>query len=115
MARTRKTKREREQEWANAERRAWEEFRPKLAALRSFIDAEILVTQAPPPDTPGRRYYSNLGFFLQEFTVPGGSSNAERSLYLQFIEHIGKGGELKAGAGQIVGERLRRAMRAKTT
>jgi len=32
MTRRRKTKREREDEWYEAQRCAWEEFRPKLAA-----------------------------------------------------------------------------------
>jgi hypothetical protein len=112
MARKQKTKREREQEWANADRRAWEEFRPKLAALRSFVDAELLVTQSPPPDSPGRRYYSNLDFFLQDFTFPGGSSAAERSLYLQFVQRLDTAGALKPGAAQEVGERLRRTIRS---
>jgi hypothetical protein len=110
MARKRKTKREREREWAEADRHAWEQFRPKLAALRSFIDAKILVAQAPPPDSSGRRYYSNLGFFLQEFTLPGGSSEAERSLYLQFIERLDSAGALKPGAAQEVREKLRRTI-----
>lgn len=110
MATKRKTKREREHEWAEADRRAWEEFRPKLAALRSFIDAKILMAQTPPPDSPGRRYYSNLSVFLQDFTVPGGSSSAERSMYLQFIQRLDSAGALKPGAAQEVGERLRRAI-----
>jgi hypothetical protein len=74
MARGRKTKAEREQEWQAADRRLWEEFRPRLEALTSFVDARLFVDDAPPRDSPGRRYYSNLGFFLQAFTVPEGSS-----------------------------------------
>lgn len=112
MARKQKTKREREHERAEADRRAWVEFRPKLAALCSFDDADDLVAQAPPPDSPGRRHYSNLVCFLEAFTVPGDSSNAERSLYLQFIQRLDSVGELKPGAAQEVGERLKRAIRS---
>jgi hypothetical protein len=110
MARQRKTKRDREDERYAAERRAWEEFRPKLAALQSFGEAEQLVAKAPPPDSPGRRYYSNLGFFLQAFTVPAGSSYDERALYLQFIQRLDAAGALNPGARQKIEEELRRAM-----
>ena len=74
MSRNRRTRDKREQERADADRRAWDRFRPRLESLSSFIEARLLVKQAPPPDSPGRRYYSNLGFFLQDFTVPSGSS-----------------------------------------
>ncbi|MDQ3638996.1 MAG: hypothetical protein M3426_13555 [Actinomycetota bacterium] len=106
----RKTKTEREQERAVAEQRAWEELRPKLAALESFVDAKLLAGQSPPPDSPGRSYYSNLAFFLQEFVVPGGSSYEERLLYLRFIQRLDSAGALEPGAGEEVGERLRRSM-----
>ncbi len=110
MARTRKSKTQRDQERAEAERRVWEQFRPRLDALQSFADALKLVAEAPPPDAPGRRYYSNLGFFLQSFTVPLGSSHAEKSLYLQFIRRLDAAGALKPGAGQQIEEALRNAM-----
>ncbi len=112
MAPNRRTKAERRQEWANAERSVWEEFKPKLANLKSYEDAKILVNQAPPPDTPGRKYYSNLGFFLQYFAVPANSSYEEISLYLQFIRRLDSTGQLKPGVGQKVEEELERAMEA---
>jgi hypothetical protein len=112
MARSRKTKAQRDHERAEADRREWETFRPRLNALQSYTDAVRLVAETPPPDAPGRRYYSNLGFFLQAFTVPFGSSHAEKALYLQFIQRLDAGGELKPGAGQKIVEALRHAMKA---
>jgi hypothetical protein len=106
----RKTRAERERERAEAEWRAWEEFRAKLAALESYVDAKLLVAQSPPPDSPGRSYYSNLAYFLQEFAVPAGSSHEERTLYLQFVRRLDSAGALKPGVGEEVGERLRRSM-----
>ncbi len=111
MVRRRKTKAEREQEWAEADRRVWDQFRPR-EALASFGEAQSLANEAPPPDSPGRRYYSNLGFFLQSFAVPMGSSYAEKALYLQFIQRLDAAGALKPGTGQKVQEELRRAMEA---
>ncbi len=110
MARQRKTKREREDERYEADRRAWEVFLPKLAALQSFVEAEQLVPKAPPPDSPGRRYYSNLGFFLQAFNVPAGSNYDERTLYLQFIQRLDAAGALVPGVRQKIEEEFRRAM-----
>jgi hypothetical protein len=112
MARRRKTKAEREQDWAEVDRRVWNQFRSRLEALTSFAEAQLLVDEAPPPDSPGRRYYSNLGFFLQAFTVPMESSYAEKALYLQFIQRLDAEGALKPGAGQRVQDELRRAMEA---
>lgn len=108
----RKTKAQRDYEWREAERREWEIFRPKLDALQSYDEAKRLVAEAPPPDTPGRRYYSNLGFFLQAFTVPMGSSHAERGLYLQFIQRLDAAGKLKPGARQQIEDALRHAIKA---
>ena len=110
MRRRRKTKAERDQEWRETERRVWEKFRPKLEAAQSFADALKLVAETVPPDSPGRRYYSNLGFFLQSFTPPGGSNYAEKTLYLQFIQRLDSAGELKPGARETVEQALRRAM-----
>ncbi len=107
--RRRKTVAERRHEHAEAERRVWDEFRPWLAALSSYADALKLVAEAPPPDSPGRRFFSNLGFFLQGFSTPGGSSGEERALYAQLIERLDAAGELKPGAGKQIADKLRRA------
>jgi hypothetical protein len=98
MAKRRKTQAERENERAQADRQAWEEFEPRLAGLQTLEDAAQLVAEAPPVDYPGRGYYSNLGFFLQQFTVPNGSNGAERFLYARFIERLDAAGALKPGA-----------------
>jgi len=69
-----------------------------LGALQTFDDAVALVGQAPPPDAPGRRFYSNLGFFLNDFAVPNGSGSDERRLYLQLVQRIDAAGGLKPSA-----------------
>lgn len=96
MAKARRTQADREQ--VAAEQRAWEEFLPKLTALQTIAEAKMLVAQAPPPDSPGRRYYSNLGFFLQAFSVPMGSNDTERSHYIVFINRLEAAGALNPGA-----------------
>ena len=50
----RKTKAQRNQEHADAERRVWEVFRPKLDAATTLADALQLAAQTPPPDPPGK-------------------------------------------------------------
>lgn len=107
---TRKTKAEQDQQRAEAERTAWDVFLPKLEALQSYAEALQLVAAAPRPDSPGRRYYSNLGFFLQAFTVPDGSSYTEKVQYLCFVKKLDAAGELKPGALQSIEEALQKAM-----
>lgn len=110
----RKTKAQRDQERAAAERRVWEVFRPNLDKAQTLADALQLAAQTPPPNAPGRRYYSNLAFFLQCFGVPGGTSYAEKALYLQLIKRLDASGVLKAGASQKIEEDLRQAMEAQS-
>jgi hypothetical protein len=87
---------ERERARANAERRAWDEFRPKLAALQTFVEAQRLARSPLSPGSPGRKFYSNLGFFLHAFIVPLGSSYEEKSLYIEFIRRLDAAKSLKA-------------------
>ena len=89
----------------------WGVFRPKIDAATTLADALQLVAQTPPPDAPGRSY-SNLAFFLQCFGVPGGSTYAEKALYLQLINRLDATGVLKAGACQKVEEDLRQSLEA---
>jgi hypothetical protein len=107
----RKTKAERDQEWADAERRVWREFRPKLAALKSRADARLLVNRTVPLESPGRRYYSNLAFLLNSgFTVvPFGSSYDEKILYLKFIQSL-DASELPPKTAEKIQVALRRAI-----
>jgi hypothetical protein len=37
-------------------------------------------------NSPGRKYYSNLGFFLRTFSRPDGADAAEVSAYIRLIE-----------------------------
>ena len=68
------------------------------------------MAHAPPPDAPGRRFYSNLGFFLGAFTVPMGSNQTERSHYIEFIKRLDAAGALKPGAAEAVLAALRSSM-----
>ncbi len=108
--RRRKTKAERDHEWREAEKRVWEDFRPKLAAAQNLLDAAKLVAETVPPDSPGRRYYMNLHFFLQSLIPPGGSNYAEKALYIQLVHKLDEAGELKPGTKDIIQGALRRAM-----
>ena len=107
MRRPRKTKAQREQEWDEAKRHVWEQFRPRLAALADFGDALKLAHEGPRHDRPGRMYYMNLAFVLQAFRVPGEASDEELALYSAFFQRIDKAGQLKPGEGQKVEEALR--------
>lgn len=110
MAKGQRTQADRDREWAAAEQRAWEEFLPKLAALQTFVEAQLLVARGPRPDAPGRRYYSNLGFLLEGFTVPAGSNQTERELYIQFIQRLEAAGALKPGAAPGIVATLRSSL-----
>jgi hypothetical protein len=111
--RRRKTKSERDAGWHEAQRRAWEFFEPKLKALQSFEEALRLVYEAPAPDSPGRSYYSNLGFFLQAFTPPAGASLTEYGYYLEFARRLDAAGKLKKGALATIEGDFARAMKDK--
>ncbi len=108
--RRRKTAEERGQDRMDARALAWKEFRPKLAALQTYAEALLLVNQAPPESTPGRCFYSNLGFFLQGFTPPLGASGDEKSLYVEFIHRLDSQGLLKPGVGQRAVKALQSAI-----
>lgn len=86
--------------------RSWDLFRERLSALCSYSDALGLLADAPPPRSPGRRYYSNLGFFLQEFTSPAAASQAENILYLKLIQRLDITGDLKPGARERIEKSL---------
>jgi hypothetical protein len=110
MARPRKTATQRRQEAYEADRQAWERFRPKLAAVQSFAEALTLLGEAVTPDAPGRRYYSNLGFFLHTFAPPAGANALELAEYLRLIAVFDAEGALKDGARATVEANLRSAI-----
>ncbi len=95
MAKRRKTEAERRAELARQDREVWEGFRPQLAALKTMDDAWALWAQQVSEGSPGRRYYSNLGFFLNYFARPAGANGAECVLYAAFIDQLGASGVLK--------------------
>ena len=107
MARKRMTADERRQADYDAVAKQWALFRPKLEAAGTLAAAQALVAESPGEGTPGRQFYSNLGFFLQAFTIPNGSSNAERDLYLDFVRRLDAVGALKPGALTAIEERFR--------
>ncbi|HKP04350.1 MAG TPA: hypothetical protein VJU77_13440 [Chthoniobacterales bacterium] len=110
MPRKRKTADERRAERDEAVWRAWNEFRPKLEAIQSYAEALNLVAHAPPVDTPGRPFYSNLGFFLQAFTPPLGATAREKSIYITLIKRMDATGELKAGEAPRIIAALEKAI-----
>jgi hypothetical protein len=110
MARNRKTKAEQRAEQNDAERSAWEEFSPKLAAARSYVEARLLLRDMPRPDAPGRCFYTNLVHFLDNFSVPAGASYEEDALYLRLIERLAAARELKPEARERVAKELRAVM-----
>lgn len=94
------------QEWYNKEKIVFEKFKNSLNKVKTFPEAQILVKKAPPVDTPGRKYYSNLGFFLQRFDIPAGLDDEEKLLYKKFIEKLDSTGQLKSGIGKEIKNKL---------
>ena len=86
---------------------AWELFRPKLAAVQSLKDAFLLHADTVPPDSPGRRYYSNLGFFLQTFAAPNGANGTELSESIRLLAVFDAEGALKPGVRPALESGLR--------
>jgi hypothetical protein len=94
----RPTKAEREARRYELERSEWSYFFPRLQAAQKYGDAVELVLSAPSHSNPGRKYYSNLGFFMHTFSVPDGSSGSERQEYLRLVRNFDAAGALKEGA-----------------
>jgi hypothetical protein len=103
----RKSADERSQERYDAERRALELFLPKLEALVSWSDGLQLMRNTPSQSDPGRKYYANLGFFMDGFRFPAGAGATELGLYVEWVRRMDAAGELKAGALPAVEQQLR--------
>lgn len=112
MARGRKSKSERAEEWSEAKRRAWEHFRPRLVELATVNDAHPLIAQAPPPDTPARSYFSNFAFFISSWRAPGGANAEELALYADFVARLVAAGALAAERGAEINAELARSLEA---
>lgn len=93
----RRTERDRREARRKAEAEHWDWFVEELRDLDDYVQALKLAHTGPGPDQPGRKYHSNLAFFLQQFTVPHGSNSTERALYLEFVRKLDKAGKLKPG------------------
>ena len=94
MTRRRKKVAERRQDYVDANERVWPTFRPRLEAATNLAEAMALLADAVPEGRPGRAYFSNLGFFLMNRTVPSGSNAQERGLYLQLVRRMRDAGDL---------------------
>jgi hypothetical protein len=97
MRRKRKTAAERRQEAYEAERRAWDLFLPRLRAVSSLKEALMLNVEPVSHGSPGRKFYSNFGFFMQYFAAPDGANLTELNEYLRLIKVFDAEGALKSG------------------
>jgi hypothetical protein len=109
MARRRMTADERRQADYEALGRARAAFLRRLGAAGNMAVAQMLLKDAPPQGDIGRRFFSNLGFFLQAFEIPNGASDGEQTAYLEFVRRLDAAGELKPGALDRIEERFRQA------
>ena len=110
MASKRRTEADRQRERENAVRCAWDIFQKKLEAIQTFIDAKILASTGPPVNAPGRQYYSRLGWFLENFGPPDGSSYDELQLYSLLLARLPKDSTFKPGFLDKAEALLRSAM-----
>lgn len=70
-----------------------------------------LLSDSVAPGTPGRSYYSNLGFFMQTFSPPAGANAFELAQYRRLIALFENEGALKPGVRSRFEEALDRAIR----
>jgi hypothetical protein len=110
MPKKRKTAAQRRQEIVDADRRAWEDFLPKLQAVETPLDAIRLAASTVGPNTAGRRYYSNLGFFVQSYWPPDGANSTELVEYLRLIRAFEAQGALKPGVRNELEAKLEAAL-----
>jgi hypothetical protein len=95
---TQRTNADRRREFDERVEKIWDAFLRQLAALQTFQEAELLVARAPRPDAPGRKFYSNFGYFLyHDFSLPAGADGTERGYYAAFIRRLDAAGTLKPG------------------
>ena len=110
MAKRPRTKAEREQERYELERKTWERFRPRLEGIACMADAIEVLKGMPAPDTPFRKHYTNLLWFMDTFSPPGNSSRAEKGLYIEMVKKMEKAGEIEEGKRQQIENELTSAM-----
>ncbi len=74
------------------------------------MDAHRLVGNSVAPNAPGRRYYSNLGFFVQYLAAPNGANGTELREYLRLVHAFDAEGVLKPGVRGDVEAKLQAAL-----
>ncbi|MEO7716334.1 MAG: hypothetical protein ABIY70_09020 [Capsulimonas sp.] len=112
MRRARKTVAEKNAEQEAATQRAWSNFQKKLSSVETVLQVLELYGQAPPVDSSGRKFYSNLGNFLLTFSAPAGASATELREYLRVIKIYDEEGMLKPGVREATEARLSHALKA---
>ena len=99
----RKTSGERRSELEESELKAWENFKRRLSAINGVAQALELSMSTRGESFPGRQYYSNFAFFMQNaFAIPGGSNSEERELYRELLERLEAGGSVKEGTADRI-------------
>lgn len=102
MGKRRKTLGERRRESEEADQQAWATFYPRLQAIGSLREALLLAAATVAPGRPGRRYFSNLAFFLQSYAPPAGANALELNEYLRLLRAFNAEGALHPGAVEEV-------------
>jgi hypothetical protein len=98
------------QEWNDKEEKVYKKFKESLNNIKIMPRAQLLVKEAPPVDSPGRKYYINFDFFLRGFDIPAGASKEELIMYKNFIDKLDESGQLKSGVGKRIKDRLNNAI-----
>jgi len=90
------------------EKIVFERLKNSLNKCKNFVEAQLLVKrELPPVNAPGRKYYSNLIFFLNTFHTPGSASKKdELILYRNYIIRLHETGQLKPGEGPGIIDKL---------
>jgi hypothetical protein len=73
------------QRFREKEAEYWATFSQKLTDLDSVEAAQLFAASAPGSDLPGRKFHTNLLYFLETFGIPGDASKDEMVLYLNFL------------------------------
>ena len=63
-------------------------FLRKLEHVQSNADVKLLLSECPEPNAPGRRFYSNLAFFIEHLVPPRSAGISETMLYVKLAERL---------------------------
>jgi hypothetical protein len=88
MAKKRISKADQRIEHDAAARKVWEKLQAQLIALITEEDLNEILKNCPNQGQPGRGYYSNFRFFINERIIPGGAEYDEWKLYIKIIEKL---------------------------